>query len=171
MGRKRSQGLSSQPNLNFDSVLETAEVLSREQVVARSGQSESDQDYSPIMQTAEYMKQAVQSEEAWESTIKQACDQLLHVDAQQLYMDFFDDLCNQINHNSSKSAKFADLLEKVAVRGFGMSSQHLRVSHPSKGATHSRAFYNGRENLDTESGKNKLDSSHHEKTTFTRFQS
>ncbi len=31
--------------------------------------------------------------------------------------------------------------------------------------------YNGRENLDTESGKNKLDSSHHEKTTFTRFQS
>jgi hypothetical protein len=31
--------------------------------------------------------------------------------------------------------------------------------------------YNGRENLDTKTGENKLDSRHYEKTTFARIQS
>jgi type I restriction enzyme R subunit len=57
------------------------------------------------------------------------------------------------------------------VKDLGNEAVHSNRAIPLSDAEQATKEYNGRENLDTETGKNKLDSRHHEKTTFTRFQS
>lgn len=96
------------------------EVLSRDAVI----------DYDPVEKTADYMRQIVQSEREWETTIKTAREHLLRIDARQLYLDFFTDLKRQIEQNSSNAPRLARLLEQVAIRGFGMTYEQVRVKSP-----------------------------------------
>src|SRR5438552_1786302 len=121
--KARSSELFQQLPLDFDTVINSAQVLSREEVAAKSNLGDIRQDYDPVAQTTVYMQRAVQFENAWETTIQKAREALLIVDPRQLYNDFFVDLKNQIEKNSPKSARLADLLEQVAIRGFGMTKQ------------------------------------------------
>lgn len=122
-----------QVTLDFDEVINSAEVLSREEVAAQSNQESSQQDHNPVAQTTSYMRRAVQFEEAWETTIQQAREHLLEADARQLYLDFFIDLKHQIEQNTSKSLRLANLLEQVAIRGFGLERHNLKIKKPVKG--------------------------------------
>jgi hypothetical protein len=121
--------------LDFDTVINSAQVFSREEVVARSHADDSHQDYDPVVQTTGYMQRAVQLEEAWETALQKAREALLCVDARELYFDFFTDLKHQIEQNSPKAARLADLLDQVAIRGFGMTRNQVRVERPAKGGT------------------------------------
>lgn len=111
--------------LDFETVIRSGRVLSREQVAARSHQYEGFQDYDPVAQTAEYMQRSVQFEEAWETTIQKAREDLLTIDARQLYLDFLTDLARQIDQGSAKSARLAQLLTNVA--SLSQSSNHVIV--------------------------------------------
>ena len=90
-------------------------------------------DYDPVEKTADYMRQIVQSEREWETTIKTAREHLLGIDARQLYLNFFTDLKRQIEQNSSNAPRLARLLEQVAIRGFGMTYEQVRVKSPRQG--------------------------------------
>ncbi|MBP7997823.1 MAG: hypothetical protein KA338_01115 [Chloroflexi bacterium] len=118
--------------LAFEKVLESAEVLSREAVSANVFQEDT---YNPISQTANYMQRVVQAEKVWETTLKQACEQLLAVDARQLYYDFFKDLSKQIEQNPQKASRIANLLHSVAIRGFGMTKRQINIRNPPRGGT------------------------------------
>lgn len=126
---------SSHIQLSFESVLTNALVLSRDQVAAKTDQERNYQEYNPIDQTVGYMHRAVQLEEAWHTTMQKARDALLTVDARQLYMEFFQDLKRQIEQNTPRSARLAELIELVAIRGFGMTRQHVRIHKPARGGT------------------------------------
>jgi len=132
MPRKRkSQSNSSDPEryrqLSIFDILEsdTYEVLSRDAVA----------DYNPVARTADYMRQIVESEKAWTTTIQTAREHLLEKDPRELYFDFFTDLKRQIEQDSSKSARLARLLEQVAIRGFGMTKEQVRIDKPPKGSS------------------------------------
>lgn len=139
MSRENKQASSEshqQLSLDFDAVVGSAKVYSREEVAGgRERSEENRQGYDPTAQTAVYMRRAVQFEEAWETTVREARERLLSVDARELYWDFFTDLKSQIEHKPSRSARLADLLERVAQRGLGMSRQQISVRRPAKGGT------------------------------------
>jgi hypothetical protein len=136
MGRKSKEKPSdtdSQLPSDFETVISSAEVLSRDEVTARSQQEGSPQDHDPVGQTTAYMQRAVQFEEAWETTIQQAREYLLEVNACELYLDFILDLKRQIEENTNKSTRLANLLELVAIRGFGMERHHVQIKSPIRG--------------------------------------
>jgi hypothetical protein len=118
---------------NFEEVINSAEVLSRDEVAAQSQQDAGRQGHDPVAHTTSYMRRAVQFEDAWETTIQKAREVLLEVDARQLYLDFFIDLKHQIEQNTSKSLRLANLLEQVAVRGFGLERHNVNIKKPVKG--------------------------------------
>lgn len=135
MPRKRkSSPLDSQQQLefSFEDMINKAEVLSREEVSAKTSDGES---YNPIGTTADYMQRIVQAENAWETTLKEAREALLNTNAVQLYLDFFKDLKQQIIYNPAKASRLADLLNSVAIRGFGMTKRQISVSPPPRGGT------------------------------------
>src|SRR5437773_1712603 len=94
---------------DFAATIEQAEVLSKEQV---TGTTDTGEDYSPVDETANYMHRAVRFEEVWETTIAEAREKLLQEDAAQLYLEFFNDLVNQINKKVPKAAKLLTMLEQ-----------------------------------------------------------
>ena len=118
-------------------ILESGEVLSREAVLSKVRQEDS---YSPITQTATYMQRVVQAEKAWETTLTEARERLLTMDARDLYFDFFKDLSKQIEQQPKKAPRISDLLEGVAIRGFGMIKRHINIRKPSRGGTRWRVF-------------------------------
>lgn len=134
---KKLAGSSHTPyiQLDLESILSNAQVLSRDQVAAQADQERTVQEYDPINQTVSYMQKAVQLEDSWNAIIQKAREALLTVDARQLYMDFFKDLKRQVEQNTSKSARLAELIELVAIRGFGMTKQHIQLHKPAKGGT------------------------------------
>src|SRR5947209_2044939 len=81
------------------------------------------------------MHRAVRFEEVWETTIAQAREKLLEVDARSLYLDFFNDLVQQINAGVPKAAKFVTMLEQVFVRGLGMTREAVTIERAQKGGT------------------------------------
>ena len=113
---------------SFDEVIRSAEVHSRQQDGAF-------QDYDPLEITAQHMQRAVEIERAWETIFREARENLLRTDPRQLYFDFFVDLKRQIEQNSSKSEVLSSMLQAVAIRGFGMSSQQIKVNRPLIGGT------------------------------------
>ena len=131
-----------QLTLDFEAVISTAQVRSREEVVAQSKQAEGRTEYDPTAQTSDYMRRAVQFEDAWETTIQQAREALLKVDPRELYLTFFADLKRQLEENSPRAARLADLLEQVAIRGFGMSKQHITVERPRRGGNKWKVWMN-----------------------------
>src|SRR6266511_6127986 len=133
---------NSQLALDFEEVIKQAEVLSRDEVAARSQPVEGLLGYDPVAQTSHYMQRAVQFEEAWETTIENAREQLLNRDARELYLDFLSDLTREIEQGSPRAARLADLLESVAIRGLGMTRQHLSIAPPSRGGSRWRIRFN-----------------------------
>lgn len=120
---------------DFHEVIESGEVYSREEVAAKGQKEAGGQVYDPTEQTAVYMRRAVQFEEAWETTIRKARENLLEKDPRELYLEFLIDLKYQIEQKPARSARLASLLEQVAIRGLGMSKQQMRIQRPSKGET------------------------------------
>jgi len=116
-----------QLELDFNKIIndESHKVFSRDEVA----------DYNPVARTADYMRQIVESQRAWETTIKTAREHLLEKDPRELYLEFFTDLKRQIEQDSSKSARLAPLLEQVAIRGFGMTREQVRIEEPTKGSS------------------------------------
>jgi hypothetical protein len=74
-GNKKANNLG-QPQLDFDKVIGAAEVKSRDEVVGDVDLSTA-KGYDPVEQTADYMRRAVEFEEAWGTTIHQAREELL----------------------------------------------------------------------------------------------
>src|SRR5918999_1218620 len=136
-------GSHEQLSLNFDEVIESAKVYSREEIAAKGQQEAGGQAYDPTEQTAVYMRRAGQFEEDWETTIRKARERLLEKDARELYLEFITDLKDQLEQKTTKSARLGSLLEQVAIRGLGMSRQQLRVQRPSKGGTKWRVHIDG----------------------------
>lgn len=118
--------------MNFDQAIENAQVFSRDQVVY----------YDPVQKTADYMKQLVQSQKLWETTIQKAREDLLHKDPRELYLEFLIDLKQQIEQNSTKSERLAKLLRQVAIRGLGMTSEQLDIKQPPKGSSKYKVSFN-----------------------------
>ncbi|MEW5869058.1 MAG: hypothetical protein AB1894_07265 [Chloroflexota bacterium] len=127
---KHSDGYTQ---LSFESVIQSARILSRDQVAARGKQEDNNQEYSPVAQTTEYMRRAVHFEEAWETTIQKARDALLRKDPRELYFEFLVDLTKQVEQNSPRSSNLAHLLEQVAIRGLGIKKEYLSIYKPQKG--------------------------------------
>lgn len=125
----------NQMELDFDTVINAAQVLSREDVARTSRMGEGNQDYDPVGQTTEYMRRAVRIEEEWETTIQEARRQLLTIDAREIYFDFLSGIKRRIDGNVPNCANLAKLLETVAIRGLGMSRDHIRIETPLKGGT------------------------------------
>lgn len=142
--RKKTRASETPPQLSFgfEEVVKAAEVLSREQVVAQANFKAEASGYDPVGQTSEYMRRAVQFEEAWETTIQEARKRLLQTDAQQLYYDFLEDLKRQIEGGSSKSNRLVELLDKVAIQGLGMDRRQIQIGTPLKGGTRWRISWN-----------------------------
>ena len=134
MPRKRSNASDDsalQLSIDFDKVLGAAEVVSRDAVVARL----TDQDYSPVNQTASYMQRIVQAEDAWETTLARARSELLRVDARQLYWDFIVNIGRTIEDEPQTAARLSNLLQQVAIRGLGMSPRQIQIARPQRGGT------------------------------------
>lgn len=134
MPRNRSKASAnnmSQLPFDFEQVLSTAEVVSRDAVIARLG----DEDYSPIRQTASYMQRIVQAEDAWETTLAKARNALLKVDAKQIYWDFIVDIARTIEAEPQTAARLSNLLYHVVIRGLGMTPRHVQIQRPQRGAT------------------------------------
>src|SRR5688500_9839372 len=98
---------SSQP-LDFAEVLESGQVFSREEVTAKTPPTS--QEYDPVSQTTGFMHRAVKVEEAWETILRTAREQLFAVDARQLYLDFLDDLKGQVEAGSPRAPIITKLL-------------------------------------------------------------
>ena len=129
-GRRNLSDADHQPPPEFRSIIGSAEVLSRDQVAARSGQ-----EHDPVEQTANYMRRAVEIEESWETTIRKARQELLKKDARELYLDFLLDLKRQIELGTDKAVTLASLLEAVAIRGLGMTREQISIRRPRRGGT------------------------------------
>src|SRR5918992_5326017 len=112
MARKPKPDLSrsdEQLSLNFDDIIESAKVYSREEVAAKGQRAAGSQAYDPTKQTAVYMQRAVQFEEAWETTIRKARESLLEKDARELYLEFITDLKDQVELVPARSARLGSL--------------------------------------------------------------
>src|SRR5262249_4898994 len=121
---------------DFESITKAAQVRSRDEVEAETSAQEGG--YSPVTQTANYMRRAVETEEKWETTLQQAREDLLVADPRDLYFNFICDLADQIEQSPARAGALAHVLQQVAVRGLGMSEgygRHLYVSKPQKGST------------------------------------
>lgn len=121
--------------LDFDTVISSSEVLSRGEVEARNPAVDGKQTYDPVGQTAEYMQRVVQVEEAWESTMQRAREELLTLDARALYFEFLLDTKHQIEAGGPRAQSLATLLEQVAYRGLGMSREHVGIVKPLQKGT------------------------------------
>lgn len=117
--------------LTFETVMESAQVFSREQVVAKAVPGEGT--YDPVGRTAAYVQRVVEIEAAWETTLQRAREELLTRDARQIYSDFLQDLKRQIEQDSANSANLGTLLEQVGIRGLGISRHHLKIHRPVGG--------------------------------------
>ena len=139
MPRKAKKDAADNPQLAFDfeKIIESAEVLSGERVAKQANFAI----YDPVEQTSEYMRRAVQFEESWETTVQQAREKLLSQDARQIYFDFLTDLANQITAGTTKAERLADLLDKVAIQGLGMSREEIEIQKPVRGGTRWRVKF------------------------------
>lgn len=142
-GSPKPKPAASKPqgSLDFDSVIRSAEVRSRDQVTA-SDPDAALSDYNPVAQTAEYMRRSLKVEDAWETTISRTRDALLKQDARDLYLEFLLDLSSQINAGVSRTPRLVELVRAVAIRGLGMSPNEIRIEEPAKGGTRYRVFVN-----------------------------
>ena len=95
-----------QLQLDFNAVITAADVKSRDEVVGDVPTS-SAKGYDPVEQTADYMRRAVEFEEAWGTTIQEARQQLLGANAVDLYLAFFLDLKQMINAGERNAARLA----------------------------------------------------------------
>ena len=88
--------------------------------------------HDPVATTVLYMQRCVEIERDWNRTLQRAREDLLTINPRQLYFDFFTDLKRQIDQDSPKSEALANLLIKVAMRGFGMSTpKHIKITQPT----------------------------------------
>ncbi len=115
--------------------MRSATVRSRDEVAGASDADSTVADYSPVQQTADYMRRLLKFEEAWEGTISKARDALLRKDARTLYLEFLVDLARQVNDGTSRTARLADLIRDVAIRGLGMTSDQVKIEEPRRGGT------------------------------------
>ena len=126
--------------MEFDEVLRTAEIVSRDSVADRL----IEEDYNPVSQTASYMQRIVQAEHAWETTLAKARNTLLTVDAKQIYWDFIRDIARTIEAEPQTAARLSNLLRQVVIRGLGMTSRDVQVQPPRRGGTRWRVDVNQR---------------------------
>jgi hypothetical protein len=91
--------------------------------------------HDPVETTVLYMKRCVEIEQDWNTTLQKVREDLLQTDPRQLYFDFLTDLKRQIEQNSPKSEALANLLRTVAIRGFGMSKQQIKINPPTESET------------------------------------
>ena len=92
--------------------------------------------HDPVATAVLYMQRCVEIEKDWNTTLQKARRDLLQIDPRQLYFDFLTDLKRQIEQNSTNSEALANLLEKVAIRGFGMSTpKHIKITQPTDAST------------------------------------
>lgn len=134
MSRKRdkvSDDNQIQLPMEFDEVLRTAEIVSRDSIADKL----IDDEYSPIGQTAGYMQRIIQAEQAWETTLSRARNALLSVDARQIYFDFIQDMARTIEAEPQISARLSNLLHQVTIRGLGMKPHDVQIFKPTRGAT------------------------------------
>jgi len=120
---------------DFQAVIQSAQVFSREEVAAKSQEGDDGEPYSPVAQTADYMKRAVQFEENWETTVQQARESLLGKNALELYLEFITDLKSQVEQGAPKTPRLARLLEQVVIRGLGVRREHFWIEKPQRGGT------------------------------------
>lgn len=125
---------AEQMSLDFNTVISSSQILSRGQVEALNPALDGKQSYDPIAQTTDYMRRVVQVEEAWETTLQRARQELLTLDARELYFEFLCDLKRQIEEGGPRVAGLASLLESVAVRGLGMTRDQIAIQRPLHGA-------------------------------------
>jgi len=121
-------------------------------VLSRKPTDEHAPEYSPIDQTAEYMRRAVKMEEAWETTIQKAREALLKVDPRDLYFRFLQDAKREIESGISQAERYSKLLDIVALRGLGLSSEYLQVRRPRRGGMRWHVDFNAdaiREHIST----------------------
>ena len=128
--RNDQPDLDPQPAPKFESIVESAEVRSRDQVAASSGQ-----EYDPVGRSADYAHRVVRTEKSWETTIRTARQELLEKDARELYLDFLLDLKCRIEQGTSGAVTLANLLRAVAIRGLGMTREQVRIHEPRRGGT------------------------------------
>jgi hypothetical protein len=131
---KDSKQEEPQLELDFETIIRGAEVRSRDEIALLSDAATSTE-YNPVAQTAEYMRRAIQFEEAWDTTISKAREALLKTDAKSLYLDFLTDLQSDINRQGPRAARLAEVLNYVSFRGLGLDSHQVRISNPARGAT------------------------------------
>ncbi|MEM6254275.1 MAG: hypothetical protein AAF821_15260 [Cyanobacteria bacterium P01_D01_bin.156] len=81
------------------------------------------------------MRQIVDSERAWQTTISAAREQLLKQDPRELYLDFLTDLKKTIESDSTKAPRLSRLLTQVAIRGFGMTYEQIKIHAPRRGGS------------------------------------
>jgi len=122
----KKDDLDNQLPLDFDSVMRGATVKSKEDY----GSAEY---YDPIGRTAQYMQRAIEFEAAWETTIRAAREGLLSVDACQLYLDFLKDMVQRVRAGEPQVVRYAELIKQVAIQGFGMGREQIRVTPPTRG--------------------------------------
>lgn len=148
MGRRRTKkkkvasASNEQQVLDFDQVIRNAKVHTRDEVAAAFHPDVATDEYSPVAQTAEYMRRSLKVEEAWESTIADAREALLQKDARELYLEFLVDLGSKINNGDQRAARLVDMLRAVAIRGLGMTSTHVKIEERRRGGTRWRVHLN-----------------------------
>lgn len=133
--KKQTVASDQQLSLDFDAIIEHSEVRSRDEIEKEADEQTKISDYDPVSQTADYARKSLKFEEAWETSIHKAREQLLQVDPRELYLSFFRDLKNLIEQNVPKASVLAGLLEQVGIRGLGMTPQQIDVRKPLKGGT------------------------------------
>lgn len=124
--------------IDFEALIRSGQVLSRDEVIGKGKQEEASVEYSPIEQTAEYMQRAVKLEEGWQTTVQKARERLLVKDPRVLYLDFITDLRAQLEQGPPNSQRLAHLLEQVGTRGLGIRREHLWIEKPQAGRTRYR---------------------------------
>jgi hypothetical protein len=112
--------------LDFEAVMQGATVRSKEDYAPA-------EPYDPIGQTANYMQRAVEFEAAWETTIRTAREKLLNVNACELYLDFLKDMARRVREGEPQAVRYAELIKRVAIQGFGMGNDQIRVTPPTRG--------------------------------------
>jgi len=129
---------SKQLELDFTSVIEEAEVRSHDEVAAQAYSEEDDkqEDFdaeSPIDRTSAYMRRSLEVEEAWETTLRQAREELTRTDAKSLYEELIFGLKRRIE-SGKRPGQFSHLLKQVAFRGLGLTHNHLYIREPRRGS-------------------------------------
>lgn len=128
MPRKRK--LNQDPNqLSLEFVLQSPShrIVSHDDLVKY--------DYDPVTRTLDIMRRIVDSERDWNTTIQAARKQLLAQDPRELYLNFLIDLKNTIEQDSTKAPRLSRLLEQVAIRGFGMTYNQIKINSPRRGGS------------------------------------